>query len=81
LPRSLTAFATVAFGATSYDVLPIFTAPLGCGDDVVERELCSGKPPSTILTTMLVAKVDVGAGERHMMKPLSNTDTIAESQH
>lgn len=30
---------------------------------------------------MLVAKVDVRAGERHMMKPLRNAHTIAESQH
>jgi hypothetical protein len=81
LSRSQAAFATVAFGATSYDVLPIFTTPLGCRDDVIERKLRSGKPPSTILTTMLVAKVDVGAGKRYMMKPLRNPDTIAEPQH
>ena len=48
---------------------------------MIERQFRPGQPPSTILTTVFVAKVDVGAGERHMMKPLRNAYTITESQH
>src|SRR5258708_23627205 len=63
LLRGAAALAAVAGDAAGNDVLPIFSATLGDRHDMIEGEIGAGERLGAVLTRVLVARVDVRAGE------------------
>src|SRR4051812_32696449 len=71
------AFPPVARHAAGDDVLPVLPPALRNRDNVVEGEVAGGSRVAAILAAVMVARVDVGARERHVVETPFDAD-IAE---
>src|SRR5581483_5580786 len=63
--------------AAGDDVLPVFAAALRDRHDVIEGQVAGRKQVAAVLARVLVARVDVGARERHVVEAALDLD-IAE---
>ena len=79
LGRRAPTLPAVAEDTTADDVLPVFAAALGDRHDMVERELARRKGVAAVLAAMVVARVDVGPGKRHVIEtPLDPDITYSD---
>src|SRR5258708_6485295 len=75
------ALEAVAGDATRHDVVPAFVSPAGHGDHVIECELAGREAVSAILAAVVVARVDVGAGEGNVRKGTFHPDVTEQTKH
>src|SRR5262245_51647406 len=67
-----TAFPPIARDAATHDVLPVFPAALCHRNHVIERQLARREPVTTVLTDVVVARVDVRAREWNVLHRLAD---------
>src|SRR5690606_5211592 len=79
LIRRASALAPVARAAGGDDVLPGLASALGDRDDVIEREVLRMMARAAVLAGVLVACVDVRAGEGHVVERPSYPDATQEA--
>ena len=64
-------FLRLQADAAGDDVLPVLSAALGDRHHMIEGQFRGGKDLPAVLTRVVVAGVDIGAGERHVVdRPL-----------
>src|SRR5687767_3803464 len=68
----------IAGHATTDDILPVFPAALGDRHDMIEGQFAHGELVATVLTSMLVARVNVGAREWDVIEPALDLDVSEE---
>jgi hypothetical protein len=68
----------IAGNAAGDDVLPVLAAALGDRHDMIERQLCGGQLLATVLTGVLVTRIDVGARKRHIIEPPLDLDATQQ---
>ena len=66
--RRAPTFPAVARDAARDDVFPVLPAALGDRHDVIEGQLTRRIRLAAVLASMIVARIDVGAGERHVVE-------------
>src|SRR5688572_18366815 len=75
------ALLSVTTHAAGDDVLPILAAALGDRHHVIERELGRWECVAAVLTRVVVASVDIRAGERHVIEAALDFDEPEEADH
>ena len=79
LGRRPAALLPVAGDAAGDDVLPVLAAALGDRHHVVERQLRRGHRLVAVLAGVIVAGVDIGAGERDVVEPAFDPDEAEQA--
>src|ERR1051325_342815 len=79
LSRGAPALLAIARHAAGDDVLPVFAAALRHRHDMVERQFRRRKRVVAVLAGVIVARVDVGPGERHVIEAAFYLDEAEEA--
>src|SRR5262252_6726190 len=77
--RRTPTFLAIARHAAGDDVLPVLAAALGDRHDMVEGQLTRWKAVAAILASVVVARVDVRARERHVVEAALDLDVAQQS--
>src|SRR4051812_48274614 len=68
LDRRSAALASIARDTAGDDVLPVFSAALGDRHHMIECQFRGGETVTAVLARVVVARVDVRAGEGHVVE-------------
>jgi len=79
LARRAPALLSVTTDTACHDVLPVLAAAMSHRDHVVERQLGRGERLTAVLTAVVVARVDIRAGERDVIEPALDFDESEEA--
>src|SRR5262245_11525097 len=81
LTRSASTLEPIAPYAAGDDVLPILAATVRDRHHVVEGQFGRREHLAAILTGVMVARIDVGPGERHVVEPALDLDEPEQADH